>query len=168
MIRRLFIAAVIALAALPAFAADAGNALVFGQIRLGGKEPLVLAYRLTVRNIDTRKIERIHLSPSETAKLTYDFAESLPPGRYYLLNMTAPNSDAEYRIGDARSPFEVKEDATVYIGTWTVALGIPTTTFTIDYDVGEINRFAKANPSRDTAKFMVAAPGKQAVLLKGQ
>ena len=53
-------------------------------------------------------------------------------------------------------------------GAWTVTLGIPKTTYTIDYDMAEIGLFAKANPSRDTAKFMIAAPGKQAIPLQTQ
>lgn len=168
MFQRLVTAAALAIATLPATGADTETAVVFGQIRLGGKEAIPWAYRLTARNVDTGKLQRIHLSQREPTSLIYDFAESLPAGKYYLFNMVAPNSTAEYRIGDAKSPLDIQAGATVYIGAWTVTLGIPTTTHTIDYDMAEIGLFAKANPSRDTAKFMIGAPGKQAIPLKTQ
>lgn len=168
MILRIAFTAAIAFTAWPTFAADAESAVVFGQIRLTGGNAIPMAYRLTARNIDTGKIERITLSKREAGSLIYDFAELLPPGKYYLLNMVAPNYDSEFRIGDAKSPFEVKEGATVYIGTWNLKLGIPTTTYTIDYDIDEISLFAKANPTRDRTKFMVGAPGKQAITLQTQ
>jgi len=168
MILRITFIAALTFAALPTFAADTDSAVIFGQIRLTGGNTMPMAYRLTARNIDTGKVERINLSKREPGSLIYDFAESLPAGKYYLLNMVAPNYDSEFRIGDAKSPFEVKEGATVYIGTWNLKLGIPTTTYTIDYDIDEISLFAKANPTRDRTKFMVGAPGKQAISLQTQ
>jgi hypothetical protein len=162
------IATTLALAALSTLGAEVDSAVVFGQIRLGGKEAIVAPYRLTARNVDTGKLERIHLTQREPTSVIYDFAEPLPAGKYYLLNMAEPRSNAEYRIGDAKSPFEIPAGATVYIGTWTVKLGVPTTTYTIDYDMAEIGLFAKANPQRDMAKFMIGAPGKQAIPLKAQ
>lgn len=168
MLQRFVFAVTLILASASSFAGDASDTVVFGQVRLNGGNTMPLAYRLTARNVDTGKIERITLKKREPGSLTYDFAETLPAGKYYLLNMVAPNFDSEYRIGDAKSPLDLQAGATVYIGTWILKLGIPTTTYTIDYDMAEIGLFAKANPSRDTAKFMIGAPGKQAIPLKMQ
>lgn len=104
----------------------------------------------------------------DTSGVVYDFAQKIEPGRYFLFSMVTPKSNADYRIADARNAFGVLPGATVYLGTWTVTLGIPTTRYAVDYDMAEIGLFAKANPSRDMTKFMIGAPGKAAVPLKAQ
>lgn len=152
---------------LPAVAAEDVSSVVFGQVRLVG-ETLPYSVRMTVREVDSGKLERIALERREYGQTIFDFAEVLPPGRYFFYNLVAANFDGEFRISDAKNAFEVRPGATVYLGTWKIKQGIPTTTYTIDYDPAEIGLFAKANPKRDTTKFMIGVPGKPAVLLEKQ
>lgn len=147
---------------------DASNPVIYGQVRLVGPSAIPVAWRLTLREVDSGKLERLQLSQREATGEHYDFAQRLPAGRYFFYSLVSPKSNADYRIADAKNYFEVKEGATVYLGTWTIRPGLPSTTYTVDYDMAEVGLFASANPARDTAKFAVGVLGKPAVPLKTQ
>lgn len=84
--------------------------------------------------------------------------------------LEAPRVDWGNRLTDESQYFELKPDAAVYLGNWTIQLGSSSkaTKYSVKYDIDEVGLFAKTNPSIDTSRFAIGVLGKPAVPLKAQ
>lgn len=156
------------LAIAPCAVAGEADAVVFGQIQLGGEAPLAANYRLTIREVDTGELVRLKLEKREPTGTLFDFAQKLQPGKYYMYQMVSPQVEPGFRIADPKNYFEIPAGTTVYLGTWTITLGAAKTSYSVDYDLKEAGLFARANPARDLEKFMIGVVGAPAVPLKAR
>lgn len=146
------------------------QSIVFGQLQLAGGNAVPFAWKLVVRNVDTRDTETITLEKREPTSVLYDFAKALPPGKYHFHMLEAPRVDWGNRITDESQYFELKPGAALYLGNWTIQLGVGTTKtkYSVKYDLNEVGLFAKANPGIEPSRFAIGVLGKPAVPLTTQ
>lgn len=151
-------------------AAETPPSVVFGQIQLTGNNAIAEAWRLVVKEVDTRKTETIVLEQRKATGVLYDFAAPLPPGRYHLYMLKAPKVDWEHRLTKPEQYFELKPGAVLYLGNWLVqpGFGRTKTVYSVKYDLDEVGLFAKANPDMAPSRFAVGVLDKAAVPLTTQ